>query len=141
MCAEFIDQPDSPLRVAKGDQFFPEQLDPNGRTIGLRQFQASAAGIQYLRITAPMGVPAPVLVTSSFSSGLNIYFPSFAYGAGFQPWALSSALILWTSENLKTLSAETDSFMPSDLRVSSITLLWISSLMLPSVTIPGKAAS
>jgi len=41
---------------------------------------------------------------------------SFAYGAGFQPWALSSALILWTNENLKTLSAETDSFMPRDFR-------------------------
>ena len=141
MRAEFIDQPDSSLRVAKGDQFFPSSLIRMGGQSGCGSSPASAAGIQYLRITAPMGVPAPVLVTSSFSSGLNIYFPSFAYGAGFQPWALSSALILWTSENLKTLSAETDSFMPSDLRVSSITLLWISSLMLPSVTIPGKAAS
>src|SRR5206468_12580303 len=96
--------------------------------------QASAAGIQYRRITSPMGVPAPVLVTSSFSLGLNIGFPflagfSFAHGAGFQPCALSSALIFWTSENLKTLSAETDSFMPRHLRVSPITLLWVSSLM------------
>ena len=43
MRAEFIDQPDSPLRVAKGDQFFPEQLDPNGRTIG-RQFPGERGG-------------------------------------------------------------------------------------------------
>src|SRR5215471_12860086 len=98
-----------------------------GGQSGSGSSEASAAGIQYRRITSPMGVPAPVLVTSSFSSGLNIGFPflagrSFAYGAGFQPWALSSALILWTSENLKTLSAETDSFMPRDLRASSITL-------------------
>ena len=44
MRAEFIDQPDSPLRVAKGDQFLPEQLDANGRTIGLRQFPGERGG-------------------------------------------------------------------------------------------------
>jgi len=44
MRAEFIDQPDSPLGVAKGDQFFPEQLDANGRTIGLGQFLGERHG-------------------------------------------------------------------------------------------------
>ena len=44
MRTEFIDQPDSPLGVAKGDQFFPEQLDPNRRTIGLRQFPGERRG-------------------------------------------------------------------------------------------------
>src|SRR5262245_24067193 len=38
MGAEFIDQPDSLLRVAKGHQFLPEQLDPIGRTTLLWQF-------------------------------------------------------------------------------------------------------
>src|SRR6185295_1429462 len=108
-----------------------------GGQSGCGSSEASAAGIQYLRITSPMGVAAPVSVTSLFSSGLNIGLPSLAYGAVFQPWALSSALILWTDENRKTLSAETASFMPRDLRASSITLLWVSSFMLPSPTIPG----
>src|SRR4029453_13203904 len=145
--AEFIDHPHSPLRVAIGPQFLPEQLDANGWTIGLRQFPGERGGHP---------VSAHRLAHRSTGSGSGdqlIFFGaqhrfsffsqafSFAYGAGFQPWTLSSALILWTNENLNTLSAETDSFMPRDLRVSSITRLWIPSLMLPSATIPGRAAS
>ena len=68
MRAEFVDQPDLPLAVAKADQVLAHELARTGGQSGSGISEESRNGAQYRRSNLPINVPGPMRLSCSFCS-------------------------------------------------------------------------